>query len=79
MSEEAEPEEDDDTDDEAIAMYLEQDDESDDDEEVTQETRNPHEETLIKLKDKISLLKYRCEAGLGITLAEKSYKMIKSH
>jgi hypothetical protein len=34
---------------------------------------------VIKLKDKIGLLKNRCEAGLGFDLSEKLYKLVKNN
>lgn len=66
------------SDDEALAMYLDQDKSSGSDEDPSDQ-HNPYEETLIKLKDKIGLLKYRCEAGLGFSLTEKAYKLVKNN
>ena len=65
--------------DEELAQYLEDNDNSDDDDDdyPEEEERNPYEETLIKLKDKIGLLKHRCESGLGITLFGEAYKLVK--
>lgn len=70
---EEEGDEDVDTDDEDLAHYLEEKDSGSEDEAVEQ--LNPVEASVIKLKDKISLLKNRCEAGLGYDLTEKMYKI----
>lgn len=75
---EQETNDEDNSDDEELAQYFENQNDSEDEEE-TQEVIDPKEETLIKLKDKISLLRYRIEAGLGTTLSEKAYKLIKTH
>ena len=65
-----------DSSDDDITAYLENDnDESDEDE----EERSPYDETMVKLKDKISLLKFRCENGLGANLFEQAYKLVKDN
>lgn len=63
-------------DEEKIANYLENQDEES--EEETDDLYKAFEEnkTLVKLDDKIKLLKHRCEAGLGYSLYEKAYKLI---
>lgn len=63
-------------DEEELAQYLE---EQDDDEEEPGQVYKAFEEnqTLVKLHDKIKMLKHRCEAALGYTLFEKAYKLIK--
>ena len=50
--------------DEELAGFLE----GDESEEEPVEEKSPKEEAIIKLKDKISLLKHRCESGLGYSL-----------
>lgn len=77
--EEEEEGEEDSESDEELTQYLQDDDGSDDDDLPEEEERNPYEETLIKLKDKIGLLKHRCESGLGIILFEKAYKLVRTN
>lgn len=67
-------EDDEDLSDEELAQYLEEQPSSD---EEKQEVIDPKEETLIKIKDKISLLRCRLESGLGTSLSEKAYKLTK--
>ena len=70
-------------DDEDLAQYLEnlENDDTDGEEEKTDEVYKKFEEniTLVKLRDKIKLLRYRWEASLGYTLFEKAYKLIKNN
>ena len=68
-----------DSENEEIAHYFENQDE--DSEEETDDLYKAFEEnkTLVKIQDKIKLLRHRCEAGLGYTLCEKAYKLIKNY
>ena len=61
-------------DDEDLAQYLENHDNEDNDEDETDDVYKNFEEniTLVKLRDKIKLLKHRWEASLGYTLFWKS-------
>lgn len=68
------------SDDEEFAEIWEGKEESDgDEEEKHKKVYKSFEEkkTLVKLSDKIKMLKHRCEASLGFTLYEKAYKLIK--
>ena len=78
-SELVEDEDNEDSDDEALAAFLEDDSDDDDNE---PEQRNPVDEAVTKLRDKISLLKYRLDTGLGSnkdSLAEKAFKLVKAN
>ena len=63
------------SDDDYIADLEPDNDESDEDE----EERSPYDKTMVKLKDKISLLKFRCNNGLGMSLFEQSNKLVKEN
>ena len=64
----------DNSDDEELAQYLEDHPSSD---EEPEEVFDPKEEAIIKLKDKIAQYRCRVETGLGTTLSEKAYKLVK--
>ena len=65
-----------DSSDDGLDAFMHEDHES---EEEPIEERSPKEEAVIKLKDKISLLRHRCESGLGNLLFEQVFKIIKDN
>jgi len=71
-----EPAEAGDSSDDGLDAFMHEDHES---EEEPVEERSPKEESIIKLKDKISLLRHRCESGLGSLLFEQVYAIIKEN
>lgn len=67
-------------DEEDLAQYLEDQDDEDEEEETDEVyTKFEENQALVKLRDKIKMLRHRCEAGLGYTLFEKAYKLIKAN
>ena len=65
---------------EDLAQYLEENEEDEEDEEQAEVYKKFEENKIVvKIMDKIKMLKHRCEAALGYTLFEKAYKLIKKN
>jgi hypothetical protein len=62
---------------EEFAKLLEEDDDEDEEEQDELYDKFEQNQTLVKIIDKIKLLRHRCESALGYTLYEKAYKIIK--
>lgn len=72
-----EDKDDSDSDDEELAHLLEDNDDEEDEEPTHVYKAFEENRVLVKLRDKIKMLKHRCEAALGFNLFEKAYKLIK--